>query len=128
MRKELVEYAKTVCMDTPLDEIQKHVRDMDEFRYVFSMAQKNEDKTTEVFPFSKEITVSKEDKILEDSSFNKEVLVSGEIFQVAKEKFKDADLDVLKTSTVQKALKCGYLLAWRIKNLLKNEKNIKKDN
>ena len=52
MRKELVEYAKTVCLDTPLDEIQKHVEDMDELRYVFSEAAKNGRRTPEVFPYS----------------------------------------------------------------------------
>ena len=45
MRKELIEYAKTVYMDTPLGEIQKHVRNMDELRYVFKEAQKNGRKT-----------------------------------------------------------------------------------
>ena len=45
MRKELIEYAKTVYLDTPLDEIREHVENMDEFRYVFSMAQKNGRKT-----------------------------------------------------------------------------------
>ena len=104
MRKELIEYAKTVYMDTPLDEIQKHVQDMDEFRYVFSMAQKNGRKQPEVFPF------------------NKEVIVQDEILKMAREKFKGVDLDTLKTSTVQKELKCGYSVAWRVKELLKNEK------
>lgn len=88
MRRELVEYAKTVYMDTPLDEIQKHVRDMDEFRYVFNMAQKNGCKTPEVFPFNND----------------KEVIISEEIMSIAREKFKDVDLDMLKTSTVQKEL------------------------
>ena len=105
MRKELVEYAKTVYMDTPLDEIQKHVRNLDEFRYVFNMAQKNGRKNPEVFPF------------------NKEVIVSDEILKDAREKFKDANLVTLKTSTVQKELQVGYSKACRIKDLLKNEKN-----
>ena len=105
MRKELVEYAKTVYMDTPLDEIREHVRDMDEFRYVFNMAQKNGRKNPEVFPF------------------NKEVIVSDEILKVARERFKDANFDTLKTSTVQKELQVGYSMACRIKDLLKNEKN-----
>lgn len=105
MRKELIEYAKTVYMDTPLDEIQKHVRDMDEFRYVFNMAQKNGRKNPEVFPF------------------NNEIIVPDEILKVARERFKDVDLDKLKTSTVQKELKCSYSVAWRVKELLKNEKN-----
>ena len=101
----LVEYAKTVYMDTPLDEIQKHVRNLDEFRYVFNMAQKNGRKNPEVFPF------------------NKEVIVSDEILKVARERFKDANLDTLKTSTVQKELQVDYSKACRIKDLLKNEKN-----
>lgn len=105
MRKELVEYAKTVYMDTPLDEIQKHVRNLDEFKYVFNMAQKNSRKNPEVFPF------------------NKEVIVSDELLKVARERFKDANLDTLKTSTVQKELQVDYSKACRIKDLLKNEKN-----
>ena len=105
MRKELVEYAKTVYMDTPQDEIQKHVRDMDEFRYVFNMAQKNGRKQPEVFPF------------------NNEIIVSAELLKDAREKFKDANLDTLKTSTVQKELQVGYSKACIIKDLLKNEKN-----
>ena len=104
MRKELVEYAKTVYMDTPLDEIQKHVQDMDEFRYVFNMAQKNGCKDPEVFPFINEIIVS--DELLND----------------AREKFKGANLDTLKTLTVQKELQVGYSRACRIKDLLKNQK------
>jgi hypothetical protein len=108
MRKELIEYAKTVYMDTPLDEIQKHVKDMDEFRYVFSMAQKNGRKTPETFPFNND----------------KEVVISEEIKTFAREKFNGVDLDTLKTSTVQKELKCGYSVAWRVKDLLKKEKNI----
>ena len=52
MRKELVEYAKTVYIDTPLDEIRGHVEDMDELRYVFSMSQKNGCKTAEAFLFN----------------------------------------------------------------------------
>ena len=104
MREELIEYAKTVYMDTPLDEIQKHVRNLDEFRYVFSMAQKNGSKNPEVF--------------------NNEVIVSDEILKVARERFKDANLDTLKTSTVQKELKCAYSVAWRVKDLLKNEKKL----
>ena len=47
-----------------------------------------------------------------------------ELMAQAKEKFKDVDLDTLKTSTVQKELKCGYSVAWRVKDLLKKEKNI----
>ena len=105
MRKELVEYAKTVYMDTPLDEIREHVRDMDEFRYVFNMAQKNGRKNPEVFPF------------------NNEIIVSDEILKVVRETFKDVDLDTLKTSTVQKELQVDYSKACRIKDLLKNEKN-----
>jgi hypothetical protein len=108
MRKELVEYAKTVYMDTPLDEIREHVENMDELRYVFSMAQKNGRKTPEVFPFNND----------------KEVVVSEEIMDKAREKFRGVDLDTLKTSTVQKELKCGYPVAWRVKDLLKKEKNI----
>ena len=107
MRKELVEYAKTVYMDTPLDEIQKHVQDMDEFRYVFNMAQKNGRKTPEVFPFNND----------------KEVVITEDIMQKARETFKDVDLDTLKTSTVQKELRCAYSVAWRVKDLLKNQKN-----
>lgn len=38
MRKELVEYAKTVKSDTLLSDIQKHVENMDELRYVFLVA------------------------------------------------------------------------------------------
>ena len=38
MRKELVEYAKTVKSDTLLSDIQKHVENMDELRYVFRVA------------------------------------------------------------------------------------------
>ena len=38
MRKELVEYAKTVKSDTLLSDIQKHVENMDELRYVFQVA------------------------------------------------------------------------------------------
>lgn len=106
MRKELVEYAKTVYMDTPLDEIREHVRDMDEFRYVFNEAQKNGRKNSEVFPF------------------NKEVVVPDELMELARKKFKDVDLDTLKTSTVQKELQVGYSVAWRIKEMLKNEKNL----
>ncbi len=105
MRKELIEYAKTVYLDTPLDEIREHVENMDEFRYVFNMAQKNGRKNPEVFPF------------------NKEVIVSDEILKVARERFKGANLDTLKTSTVQKELRCTYSIAWRVKDLLKNEKN-----
>lgn len=108
MRKELIEYAKTVYLDTPLDEIREHVEDMDEFRYVFSMAQKNGRKNPEVFPFNND----------------KEVVISEEIKALAKEKFRGADLETLKTSTVQKELKCSYPVAWRVKDLLKNEKNI----
>ena len=110
MRKELVEYAKTVYLDTPLDEIQKHVRDMDEFRYVFNMAQKNGRKQPEVFPF------------------NNEIIVSAELLKDAREKFNAANLDTLKTSTVQKELKCSYSIAWRVKDLLKNEKIFQEDN
>lgn len=106
MRKELVEYAKTVYLDTPLDEIREHVENMDEFRYVFNMAQKNGRKTQEVFPFNN----------------NKEVVVSEEIMDKAREKFRGVDLDTLKTSTVQKELRCTYSIACRITNLLKNEK------
>lgn len=106
MRKELVEYAKTVYMDTPLDEIQKHVQDMDELRYVFKEAQKNGNKNPEGFPF------------------NKEVIISDEIVKLARERFKNVDLDTLKTSTVQKELNVGYSKAWRIKEMLKNEKNL----
>jgi hypothetical protein len=107
MRKELVEYAKTVYMDTPLDEIQKHVRDMDEFRYVFNMAQKNRRKNLEVFPFNND----------------KEVVVPEEIITIAREKFRGVDLDTLKTSTVQKELKCSYSIAWRVKGLLLRKKD-----
>ena len=57
-------------MDTPLDEIQKHVRSLDEFRYVFNMAQRNGHKNPEVFPF------------------NKEVIFLDEILKVARERFK----------------------------------------
>ena len=106
MRKELVEYAKTVYMDTPLDEIKNHVESMDELRYVFSIAQKNGRKNPEVFPFNND----------------KEVVVTEEIMEKAKEKFKGVDLDTLKTSTVQKELNVGYSVAWRVKDLLKNEK------
>ena len=106
MRKELVEYAKTVYMDTPLDEIQKHVQDMDEFRYVFSMAQKNGSKNPEVFPFNSD----------------RETRIPEELMSLAREKFKCIDLDTLKTSMVQKELQVGYSVAWRVKNLLKNEK------
>lgn len=106
MRKELVEYAKTVYLDTPLDEIREHVRDMDEFRYVFNMAKKNGRRKPEVF------------------HFNNEIVVPDEIIVLAREKFKDVDLDTLKASTVQKELKCGYSVAWRVKDLLKKEKNI----
>jgi shikimate kinase len=52
MRKELVEYAKTVYLDTPLDEIREHVEDMEELRYVFKEAAKNGRRTPEVFPCS----------------------------------------------------------------------------
>ena len=38
MRKEVVEYAKTVKSDTLLSDIQKHVENMDELRYVFRVA------------------------------------------------------------------------------------------
>ena len=38
MRKELVEYAKTVKSDTLLSDIQKHVENMDELKYVFRVA------------------------------------------------------------------------------------------
>ena len=38
MRKELVEYAKTVKSDTLLSDIQKHVENVDELRYVFRVA------------------------------------------------------------------------------------------
>ena len=105
MRKELVEYAKTVYMDTPLDEIQKHVQDMDEFRYVFNEAIKRGRKTPEVFPLNKEIEVSES------------------LLSLAREKFNGVDLDKLKTSTVQKQLKVGYSVACKIKDLLKNQKN-----
>lgn len=106
MRKELVEYAKTVYMDTPLDEIQNHVQNMDELRYVFSMAQKNGRKNPEVF------------------SYDNEIIVPEEKLKIAREKFKGVNLDTLKTSTVQKELQCGYSTAWRVKELLKNEKNL----
>ena len=96
----------TIKIDTPLDEIREHVQDMDELRYVFSMAQKNGRKTPKVIPFNND----------------KEVIVSEEIKALAKEKFRGADLDTLKTSTVQKELKCSYSVAWRVKELLKNEK------
>ena len=108
MRKELVEYAKTVYLDTPLDEIGEHVRDMDEFKYVFNEAQKNGRKTPGVFPFNND----------------KEVVISEEIMDKAREKFKGVNLDTLKTSTVQKELWVGYSVAWRIKEMLKNEKNL----
>lgn len=108
MRKELIEYAKTVYMDTPLDEIREHVENMDEFRYVFSMAQKNGRKNPEVFPFNND----------------KEVIISDEFIAKAREKFRGVDLDTLKISTVQKELQCSYSIAWRVKDLLKNEKNI----
>ncbi len=106
MRKELVEYAKTVYMDTPLTEIQKHVRDMDELRYVMQQAQKNGREREENFPFSNEPEITEELKTL------------------AKEKFKGRDLTSLKTSTVQKELGVGYSIAWRLKEYLKNEKNL----
>ena len=70
------------------------------------MAQKNGRKTPKVIPFDND----------------KEVIVSEEIKALAKEKFRGADLDTLKTSTVQKELKCSYSVAWRVKELLKNEK------
>ena len=126
MRKELIEYAKTVSLDTTLDEIREHVRDMDEFRYVFSMAQKNWLKNTEVFPFNKNTEVFPFNKNTEVFPFNndKEVVVSEEIMDKARERFKDANLDTLKTSTVQKELNCGYSVAWRVKYLLKKEQNI----
>lgn len=108
MRKELIEYAKTVYMDTPLEEIQKHVRDMDEFRYVFNMAQKNGRKTPEVFPFNS----------------NEQVIISEELKMLAKEKFKGVNLDTLKISTVQRELSIGYSKAWRIKEYLKTLKNL----
>ena len=107
MRKELIEYAKTVYLDTPLDEIREHVENMDELRYVFSMAQKNGRKNPEVFPFNND----------------KEVIISDELIAKAREKFRGVDLDTLKTSTVQKELQCSYSIAWRVKDLLKNEKN-----
>ena len=80
---------------------------MDEFRYVFNMAQKNGRKTPEVFPFHNE----------------KEVVIPEDLLVIAKEKFKDVNLDTLKTSTVQKELRCAYSVAWRVKDLLKNQKN-----
>lgn len=49
MRKEVVEYAKTVKSDTLLSDIQKHVENMDELRYVFSVAYASEkDKTNSI--------------------------------------------------------------------------------
>lgn len=49
MRKEVVEYAKTVKLDTLLSDIQKHVENMDELRYVFSVAYASEkDKTNSI--------------------------------------------------------------------------------
>jgi hypothetical protein len=93
-------------MDTPLDEIQNHVQNMDEFRYVFNEAMKRGCKNPEVFPFSDD----------------KEVIIPNDLIDKAREMFKDANLDTLKTSTVQKELKCSYSIAWRIKDLLKNEK------
>lgn len=44
MRKELIEFAKTVCDETLLEEIQKYVQDIDELRYVFKMAKQNSKK------------------------------------------------------------------------------------
>ena len=44
MRKEIQKYAKTVTMETPLEEVRQHVRNMVEFNYVFNVAQKNEAK------------------------------------------------------------------------------------
>lgn len=41
MRKEVVEYAKTVNSNTLLSDIQKHVENMDELRYVFRVAYVN---------------------------------------------------------------------------------------
>lgn len=49
MRKEVVEYAKTVKSDTLLSDIQKHVENMDELRYVFRVAYASEkDKTNSI--------------------------------------------------------------------------------
>ncbi len=106
MRQEIIEYAKTVYMDTPLTEIQKHVRDMDEFKYVFEQAKKNGRQREENFPFNNEFEIAEKLKAL------------------AKEKFKGRDLTNLKTSTVQKELRVGYSIAWRLKEYLKNENNL----